>query len=110
MERSKILCLRKFTLWYSLFPFELDSVVLRLKSVVSQLYNLGLFLDVPEGILDALKADFPFDSSRRRRELVREWMNSSLDPPCWWHLVQALHDAERGQLAQEIADEFGKLV
>ena len=36
-------------------------------------------------------------------------MSSSLDLPCWWHLIEALHAAERGTLAQEIAGDFSKL-
>ena len=108
MERSKLLCLRNFTLWYSLFPMDYKSVLHYIKDVVKQLYMLGLHLDIPEGILDAIEAENPTDVDKKRRELVKRWMGSSLDPPCWWQLVEALHAAEKGTLARKIAEDYGK--
>ena len=43
-----------------------------------------------------------------RRELVKGWMSSSLDPPCWWHLINALRAVARNGLAEEITAKFGK--
>ena len=54
MERSKLLCLRNFTLWYSLFPMDFKSVLHYIKDVVRELYMLGLHLGIPKGILDAI--------------------------------------------------------
>ena len=108
MERSKLLCLRNFTLWSSLFPIDFKSVLHYIKDVVRELYMLGLHLGIPKGILDAIAADNRTDVCKMRRELVKGWMSSSLDPPCWWHLVNALHDLRWSVLAKEIATEFGK--
>ena len=108
MEHSKLLCLRNFTLWYSLFPMDFKSVLHYVKDVVRELYMLGLYLGIPQGILDAIEVDNRTDVCKMRRELVKGWMSSSLDPPCWWHLVEALHAAERGTLAQKIAMDYGK--
>ena len=107
MERSKLLCLRNFTLWYSLFPMDYKSVLQHIKDVVKELYMLGLHL-IPQGTLDAIEADNRTDVGKMRRELVKGWMSSSLDPPCWWHLVKALQAAECHTLADKIAKEFGK--
>ena len=107
MERSKLLCLRNFTLWYSLFPMDYKSVLQHIKDVVKELYMLGLHL-IPQGTLDAIEADNRTDVGKMRRELVKGWMSSSLDPPCWWHLVKALQAAECRTLADKIAKEFGK--
>ena len=109
MERSKLLCLRNFTLWYSLFPMDFKSVLNYIKDIVKELYMLGLHLGIPKGTLDAIEADNPRDVGKVRRELVKGWMSSSLDPPCWWHLVNALRAARWSVLAEEIATEFGKL-
>ena len=114
MERLKLLCLRSFTLWHSLFPMDFKSVLHYIKDVVRELYALGLHLGLPDRILDplldALQAHYltDHDMCKMRREVVKGWMSSSLDPPCWWHLVEALHAAERGTLAQKIANDFGK--
>ena len=109
MRRLKLLCLRNFTLWYSLFPMDFKSVLRYIKDVVRELYMLGLHLGIPKGILDAIEVENRTDVSRMRRELVNRWMSSSLDPPCWWHLVNGLRAVECGVLAEEIAREFGKL-
>ena len=116
MRRSKLICLRNFTLWSNLFPMEFKSVLHYLKDVVRELYALGLHLGLPDRILDplldALQANYLTDHeiTKMRQEVVNGWMTSSLDPPCWWHLVEALHAAERGTLAQKIAKDFGKLL
>ena len=108
MERSKLLCLRNFTLWYSLFPMDFKSVLHYIKDVVEELYMLGLHLDIPKSILDAIEADNRGDVCKMRRELVKRWMSYSLDPPCWWHLVDALRVISSTVLAEKIATEFGK--
>ena len=64
---------------------------------------------IPKGILDAIEADNRNDVCKMRRELVKGWTSSSLDPPCWWHLVNGLRDVKWSVLAEEIVTEFGKL-
>ena len=108
MRRSKLLCLRNFTLWSSLFPMEFKSVLNYIKDIVRELYMLGLHLGIPKGILDAIEADNRGDVGKMRRELVKGWMSSTLDPPCWWHLVNGLRAVKYGVLAEEIKKSFGK--
>ena len=105
MRRTEIMCLRKLIHWYSLFPIDFSTLLNHLCSIVSGLYDLGRYLGISCGLLDAIEADFPTDTSSRRRKLVRAWLNSSLDPPCWWHLVQALNRMDERVLAKIIAGE-----
>ena len=111
MERSRLLCLRKLTLWDSFFPMEFVSVLRYLKPLVTEVYELGLELKVPVHCLETISSDFPTNTSRRRRELVRVWLSFSLDPPCWWHLVRALRSelVGRKDLATNIKTDFSKL-
>ena len=111
MECSRLLCLHKLTLWDSFFPMEFVSVLRYLKPLVTEVYELGLELKVPVHCLETISSDFPSDTSRRRRELVRVWLSSSLDPPCWWHLVRALRSelVGRKDLATNIKTDFSKL-
>ncbi len=102
LRRKRILCLRKLTHWDSLFPLDFSLVLHHLKDIVKELFELGLNLDIPPSVLEALHMNFPTDIKRSRREMVREWMSSSLDPPCWWHLVLALRVVERGDIANAI--------
>ena len=109
MDCSKLLCMRKLTLWDSLFPMDFTSVLLLLQDIVRELHTLGLHLGVPSGVLEAIEVDFPTNATRRREELVKAWMKSSLDPPSWWRLFQALKRIEHSVLAAKIEKENSKL-
>ena len=110
MERSKLLCLCNFTLWSSLFPMDFRSVLHYIKDIVEELYMLSLNLNIPKSTFDELESRyFTEDPDKMRRELVKGWMSSSLDPPCWLHLINALLAISWTVLAEEIATEFGKL-
>ena len=104
---SKIAFLRNFTLWNNLFPLDFASVLSYLQDVVRNLYMLGISLRLPHGKLDAIEADFPTDTEKRRIQLVRLWMSSSPDPPCWWLLAQALEQIDRA-LAHQIKQQHSK--
>ena len=70
---------------------------------------LGLHLDIPRGVLDASESRYLVDDpDKMRRELVKGWMSSSLEPPCWWHLVKGLRAIGWTVLAEEIATDHGK--
>ena len=107
MYRSKFSFLRNFTIWNDIFPLDSTSVLHSLEEVVRRLYQLGLYLGVPASSVDAIEADF-HTTDRRRVQLVRVWMSSSPDPPCWWLLAQALEKVEYGALAQRIKRQHSK--
>ena len=107
MYRSKFSFLRNFTIWNDIFPLDSTSVLHSLEEVVRRLYQLGLYLGVPASSVDAIEADF-HTTERRRVQLVRVWMSSSPDPPCWWLLAQALEQVEYGVLAQRIKQQHSK--
>ena len=110
IKRSKLLCMRKLTHWDSLFPIEFITILQILKNLVKKMYDLGLELSIPQGVLDAIEEDHPTDTERRRRELVKGWINYSLDPPCWWHLAEALRKIDMGALANEIEEKYSKSI
>ena len=108
LNRSKITFLRNFTYWNDLFPLDFASVLSYLQDVVRNLYKLGIYLRLPQGKLDAIEADFPTDTEKRRIRLVRVWMSSSPDPPCWWLLAQALEQVDHRVLAHQIKQQHSK--
>ena len=108
MKRSKLLWLRALTHWNSIFPIDFISVFGYLRDIVAELFVLGLHLNIPQSVLEAIKRDHLLDTSGQRTELVRKWMSSSLDPPCWWHLVEALRKINWGALANEIEEKYSK--
>ena len=109
--RERIACLSKFTLWNSLFSLDVASVNHYLEEVVKEMYGFFIHLGLPKTLLDTIEANFPNDLDRRRIELVDAWISSSSsDPPCWWHLVQALKKAKYGRLAQELETQYSKCI
>ena len=108
MERSKLTCMRKLTHWDNLFPIDFGSVLHYLKDIVRPLHDLGIHLNIPEGILEAIELNHPSDADQRTREVVRAWMSSSLDPPCWWHLIEALKEIGKKATADEIEKEHSE--
>ena len=110
LNRSKIMFLRNFTFWNDLFPLDFASVLLYLQDVVRDLFTLGICLRLPQGKLDAIEADFPTDTEKRRIRLVRVWMSSSPDPPCWWLLAQALEQVDHRVLAHQIKQQHSKYI
>ena len=108
IELSKLRYMRKLTHWDNLFPIHFNTVLHVLRDIVDNVFDLGSNLGAPWAFLRSLEVDFPFDVSRRRRELVRWWMSSSPDPPCWWNLVQALKMIGENALAEEIRKEHGE--
>ena len=112
LKRERFVHLRKLTLWDSFFPMEFLSILQYVKALVTEVYELGLVLKVSVHRLETLSCDFPTDTSRRRRELVRVWLSTSVEPPCWWHLVRALRTdmVGRKDLAQSIERVFGRSI
>ena len=110
MKCSQLYCMRTLTLWYDFFSIDFNSILDYLGDVVRDLYDLGRYLGMSRGVLDAIDVDFPTDTSRRRRELVRGWMSSTNSPPCWWRLVQALERIDERVLAKKIQEEHSKFI
>ena len=111
MERSRLFCMRKLTHWDTFIPIDFASVFRRVDKVEARyLYNLGLELNMLSNTLDDIFEDFQNDVGARRRKLVRVWLSSSLEPPCWWRLVQALKadGVESAYLTEKIVESFGK--
>ena len=108
MERSKLTCMRKLTHWDNLFPIDFGSVLHYLKDIVRPLFDLGLHLKIPRGVLEAIEEDHPNDTNRRKREVVRAWVSSSLNPPCWWYLMEALKEIDHGATGKEIEKEHSE--
>ena len=107
MECSKLFSVNSLSLVHIMFHIDLQSVLHHLKNIVQEVYNLGLQLKVPYHILEAMEEDFPTNVTRRKREMVKGWLTSS-DPPCWWHLVQALKKIGRSNIADEIEASHSK--
>ena len=105
MESLKLFSVNSLNLLHVIFPIDLKSVLHQLKNIV-QVYDLGLHLNIPYHILEAIRVNFPDDVDKRKMEVVVEWMKSS---PCWWHLVQALKEIGYKAISEHIKESYSKL-
>ena len=68
-----------------------------------------LGLHISHSILESIEVNFPQDIDRQKRELVKKWMSSSKQLPCWWHLVNALEKIKMGALAEELKEKHSEV-
>ena len=112
MRSIQFIYMHKLTHWHSLFPIHFSQVVYHLKEVSTEVYDLSLELRIPlyPHLLKNMYADEPTSISRSKNALVSEWMRSSLEPQCWWHLVKALASRRVGRrdIARKIKENFGR--
>ena len=64
---------------------------------------IGTLLDIPETVLDQIKADHPEDCRKCVRELIKNWFKQVNPPPSWKNLAEAVHEVNPC-LAKEIID------
>ena len=104
MERSRLAGFQKLTQWNAIFPIASRSVLSHLGHVNSNLHILGYGLGIAQDTIESLDIS---NLKECKRRIVKEWLASSCDPPCWWQLVAALHDAEMGTHAEKIRRNYG---
>ena len=104
MRCSQLLHMCKLTHWNEIFPMDFNEVLHCLKDIDHDLYQLGGILGAPSEVLQAIDTDT--DVSQGKKALVRWWMSSSHNPPCWLHLVQALERMDENVSAQNIRKKY----
>lgn len=108
MKCESVSCLQQLTHWHDLFPIKHSAVQNCLEDVVVDLRTFGLNIDVPCSSLESIETNFPNDIDRQRSELVKRWLNSSVQLPCWWNLMQALEQTDNAVLAAELQRKHGE--
>lgn len=73
---------------------------------VTDWYNLGLYLDVPEHKLDDIQESNSGNTDDCRREMLIIWMESEV--ATWARVVHALIHIDQPVLAANIASKYGK--
>ena len=75
---------------------------------VSNWYELGLHLDIPQAELDNIKYNNTLHAPLEfRREMLTVWMKK-LPEPSWSRVVKALMKIKEDRLAHNIARKYGK--
>ena len=87
-----------------------------LKDLLKELYStvadkwedIGIMLEIEEGLLNRVKADNPGDSSSCLREMLKIWLKvyPPQKKPSWSAIVEALKVLSEGSLAHQIGDKY----
>ena len=84
--------------------FKLKHIVTALRDVVTEWYDLGIYLDLPEHILKPIGSNRP-DVEGRLRMMVSKWL--SYDPEASWDkLAAALNDMGKNAIAANIRSKY----
>ena len=109
MSTKKLVFMHKRNYWYNLFPIDFFSFFQKLKEVGTKWHDLGLHLKLPCYKLDIIEEENPRNVERCLKKMISAWIDSSPDPPCWWHLAEALREIGLKRLADEIERSYGQL-
>ena len=109
MSAKKLVFMHKRNYWYNLFPIDFFSFFQKLKEVGTKWHDLGLHLKLPCYKLDIIEEENPRNVEKCLKKMISAWIDSSPDPPCWWHLAEALREIGLKRLADEIERSYGQL-
>ena len=69
--------------------------------------NLGLALEFDFDVIKSIEIDALCKTEKCCRELLNRWLNGeACQPVTWKRLIEAISDAERGELASELEQLF----
>ena len=108
MSTKKLIFMHKRNYWYNLFPIDFFSFFQKLKEVGTKWHDLGLHLKLPCYKLDIIEEENPRNVEKCLKKMISAWIDSSPDPPCWWHLAEALREIGLKRLADEIERSYGQ--
>lgn len=95
---------------HQLYCLKIGAKQLRVAQTVGVKWmELGLALQFDHNVLTAIEADNS-QTSRRCQELLRRWLDGeACHPITWVRLIEALNDAEHGNLATDLKQYFSAL-
>ena len=70
--------------------------------------NIGVMLEIEEGLLSKVKEDNKGDSSGCLREMFKIWLKKTDPPPAWLAVINALEDLGEHQLAESLSKKYSK--
>ena len=68
--------------------------------------DIGILLDVDDGLLRQIKTDNAGDSRACLREMLRAWLKRSNPPPTWSELKEALESQGNDDIASQIRAKY----
>ena len=85
---------------------ELKDLTGALNKVASEWKRLGVNLEIPEGMLNNIAADYPHKSEDCLLEMLKEWLKRQDAPPSWATIVDAVESLGYKQLGSELKEKY----
>ena len=95
----------------SLGPLEespkLTKLIKELSTKVSAKWeDIGPFLDIEEDTLEVIKQDYPRDTRRCFREMLKHWLKQVDPPPTWAAIIDAIDSLGYKSLAHHLSEMY----
>ena len=74
--------------------------------MASEWKRLGVNLEIPEGTLNNIAADYPHKSEDCLLEMLKEWLKRQDAPPSWATIVDAVESLGYKQLGSELKEKY----
>ena len=74
--------------------------------MASEWKRLGVNLEIPEGMLNSIAADYPHKSEDCLLEMLKEWLKRQDAPPSWANIVDAVESLGYKQLGSELKEKY----
>ena len=86
---------------------KLKDLTSALNKVASEWKRLGVNLEIPEGTLNNIAANYPHKSEDCLLEMLKEWLKQQVDPPpSWANIVDAVGSLGYKQLGSELKEKY----
>ena len=91
-----------------LFPLSLSNLLQCLSDVVSEWFQLGVYLKVPPSKLEAIHCNNRDDVIRCKTVMLQEWLKDPSLKPSWCSLVDALQELGSNRIFHDITQKYSK--
>ena len=82
------------------------ALIKELSEVVADWEDIGMMLNLSQGSLNTIKGDYPSDTKKCFREMIKLWFKQ-VDPlPSWSAIAEVLEVLEYRRLAKNLKDNF----
>jgi uncharacterized protein Yka (UPF0111/DUF47 family) len=77
-----------------------------LSEVAAEWEDIGMLLNLNEGSLNTIKGDFPNQSKKCFREMIKLWLKQINPCPSWSAIIEVLEVLEHQLLAKNLKDKY----
>ena len=78
------------------------------RKVSAEWEEIGIFLHIEDGILQAIECDNPNNSRKCFNKMLRHWLKQVNPPPTWSAIIDAIDTLGHESLALDLTEKYVK--